>query len=48
MKIQLIKWLSAFVLIAIIISAFKTTKTESFEVKKGTHISLIGGNLGSR
>ena len=48
MKIQLIKWLSAFVLIAIIITAFKTTKTESFEVKKGTHISLIGGNLGSR
>jgi hypothetical protein len=48
MKIQLIKWLSAFVLTIVTISSFQSVKTDPIEIKKGTHISLIGGNLGSR
>ncbi len=48
MKIQLIKWLSAFVLTILTISSFQSVKTDAIEIKKGTHISLIGGNLGSR
>jgi glucose/arabinose dehydrogenase/mono/diheme cytochrome c family protein len=48
MKIQLLKWLSAFVLTILTISSFQSVKTDVIEIKKGTHISLIGGNLGSR
>ncbi len=48
MKIQHKKWLITSVLIAITITAFQPIKPETLTIKKGTHISLIGGNLGSR
>ena len=48
MKNHLKKWLITSVLIAIAITAFQPIKPETLTIKKGVHISLIGGNLGSR
>jgi glucose/arabinose dehydrogenase/mono/diheme cytochrome c family protein len=39
---------AAFVLLALAISAFQSVEPTRLKIKKGSHISLIGGNLGSR
>lgn len=41
-------YLVASALVALIVSSFQTAKHDPIELKQGAHISLIGGNLGSR
>jgi mono/diheme cytochrome c family protein/glucose/arabinose dehydrogenase len=48
MKIKLLTFISLFTAIFFIISAFKPIAPKYLKVAKGSHISLIGGNLGSR
>jgi mono/diheme cytochrome c family protein/glucose/arabinose dehydrogenase len=47
-KIRIGISLLLFGMAVIAVTAFQTAETEVIKIKKGSHISLIGGNLGSR
>ncbi len=48
MKLNIKILLTIFVLTVFLVSSFLPAPHESIKVEKGSHISLIGGNLGSR
>jgi glucose/arabinose dehydrogenase/mono/diheme cytochrome c family protein len=48
MKINIKILLTLFVLTVFLVSSFLPAPLDIFKVEKGSHISLIGGNLGSR
>ena len=48
MKINIKFLLTIFVLMVFLVSAFLPVPPQIIQVEKGSHISLIGGNLGSR
>ena len=45
---RLVGWLAVLALIPVAFSAFQFSEPEALPLKKGAHIMLLGGNLGSR